>query len=189
VWCGWICHLGALQEFLFMGKFEILKGRRSQDILRYVRAGVLVFLIAQILITKTNIFVHYDPFKVAFNLFSANLLGYILLGVLLVSSLFINRPFCRTVCPIGIMLGWVSLIPGASVIGVKKDACAGCKQCAGACKIHAITRHNRVSQLVNQDCIGCGECLDACGQKGLGFHTAGKEFPNVVNLGKCNTKD
>ncbi len=184
VWCGWICHLGALQEFLFMGKFEILKSHKTQDILRYIRIVVLVLLVAQILITKTNIFVRYDPFKVAYNLFSAYILGYILLGILLVSSLFINRPFCRAVCPIGLILGWVSLIPGASVIGVQKGACKSCNQCAGACKINAITRENRISRLVNQDCIACGECLDACGQKGLGFQRAGKEFPNTIKLEK-----
>lgn len=182
VWCGWICHLGALQEFLFMGKFEILKSPKAQDILRYVRISVFVILVIQILITNTNIFVHYDPFKIAFNIFSTSTLGYILLGILLVSSLFINRPFCRTACPIGLILGWVSLIPGASVIGVKKGACAGCKSCAGACKIHAISRENKTSRLVNQDCIGCGECVDACGQNGLGFHKAGKQFPNIVTL-------
>lgn len=182
VWCGWICHLGALQEFLFMGKFEILKSPKAQDILRYVRISVVVILVVQILITNTNIFVHYDPFKIAFNLFSTSTLGYILLGIMLVSSLFINRPFCRTVCPIGLILGWVSLIPGASVIGVKKGACAGCKSCASACNIHAISRENKTSRLVNQDCIGCGECVDACGQNGLGFHKAGKQFPNIVTL-------
>ena len=180
VWCGWICHLGALQEFLFQGKMEILKGRKSQVVLRYIRYGVLAVLVAQLLITKTNVFVHYDPFKVAYNLFSASTLGYVLLGVLLVSSVFINRPFCRTVCPIGLVLGWVSLIPGASVIGVKKDMCVGCNQCNSACHIHAITRENKVSRLVNQDCIACGECLDACKNNGLAFFQLGKSHPNNV---------
>jgi len=180
VWCGWICHLGALQEFLFRGKMEILKGRKSQNVLRYVRIGVLVVLVAQLLITQTNVFVHYDPFKVAYNLFSASTLGYVLLGVMLVSSVFINRPFCRTVCPIGLVLGWVSLIPGASVIGVKKDKCVGCNQCNTACHIHAITRENKVSRLVNQDCIACGECMDACKNNGLTFFQLGKSHPNNV---------
>lgn len=180
VWCGWICHLGALQEFLFRGKMEILKGRKSQDVLRYIRYGVLAVLVAQLLITKTNVFVHYDPFKVAYNLFSASTLGYVLLGILLVSSVFINRPFCRTVCPIGLVLGWVSLIPGASVIGVKKDKCMGCNQCNSACHIHAITRENKVSRLVNQDCIACGECLDACKNNGLTFFHLGRSHPNNV---------
>lgn len=189
VWCGWICHLGALQEFLFRGKMEILKGRKAQNVLRYVRIGVLVVLVAQLLITQTNVFVHYDPFKVAYNLFSASTLGYVLLGVLLVSSVFINRPFCRTVCPIGLVLGWVSLIPGASVIGVKKDKCVGCNQCSSACHIHAITRENKVSRLVNQDCIACGECMDACKNNGLTFFQLGKSHPNNVICKNEHTKN
>jgi len=169
VWCGWICHLGALQELLYHpGKVKILQSAKAQFFMRYFRIAVLITLIIQIAVTKTNIFKHYDPFKVAFNLFSANTTGWILLGLLIVSSIFIYRPFCKTICPIGLILGWITKIPGASIIGVK-GKCTSCISCNNACKINAITRTEKLSSLENQECIACGDCIDTCKQSGLTF--------------------
>ena len=175
VWCGWICHLGALQEFIFLpGRLNILKSEKSQKIMRMIRIVLLVVLIAQLIITRTNYLVKIDPFKVAFNLFSTNITGYILLILLLISSIFIFRPFCKMICPIGLVLGWISKIPGASVIGVNNEYNA-CDLCSSACKINAITRDNKSSAIDNQECIACGECIDSCPQKGLSFFRKGKK--------------
>ncbi len=170
VYCGWICHLGALQEFIYLpAKIKILQSEKAQKIMRAIRIFFLVALIVQLFITKTNIFRHYDPFKVAFNLIGANTLSWILLGLLLVSSVFIYRPFCKTVCPIGLILGWVNKIPGASVIG-NNGNCSGCKNCETHCKIRAITRdHKLFSKLDNQECIACGECISNCNKNTLRF--------------------
>lgn len=162
VWCGWVCHLGALQEFIFRpGVIKVLQTRKSQIILKWVRIVVLVILLAQIITTRTNIFIHYDPFKVAFNLFSANTLGYILLVIMLVSSALIYRPFCRTLCPVGLILGWVSHIPGAAKLS-KNDSCIDCKTCSNTCKQNAMVYENKKSLLDNEDCILCGDCMDSC---------------------------
>lgn len=162
VWCGWVCHLGALQEFIFRpGMLKKLKNRKSQVVFKWIRILVLIILIAQIVVTKTNIFIHYDPFKVAFNLFSANTLGYILLAILLLTSLLIYRPFCRAICPVGLILGWISHIPGASKLH-KNDSCVDCKSCSYACRHNAMTYENKKSHLDNEDCILCGDCMDTC---------------------------
>ena len=167
VWCGWLCHLGGLQEFLFQSpKLNMLKMQKTQDILRYIRMGFLVVLIIQLLITRTNIFIHYDPFKVAFNLFSANLTGYILLVLMLISSVLIYRPFCRTVCPIGLILGWIALIPDARQLS-KKDSCIDCISCSKSCQSKAMTYENKKSVLQVQDCILCGDCMGSCKKHSL----------------------
>lgn len=167
IWCGWLCHLGGLQEFLFQSpKLNILKKKKTQDILRFIRIGFLVVLIIQLFITRTNIFIHYDPFKVAFNLFSANLTGYILLVPMLISSVLIYRPFCRTVCPIGLILGWVALIPGARQLS-KNDSCIDCISCSKSCQSKAMTYEHKKSVLNVQDCILCGDCMGSCKKKSL----------------------
>jgi Pyruvate/2-oxoacid:ferredoxin oxidoreductase delta subunit len=167
VWCGWLCHLGGLQEFLFQSaKLDILKSRKTQVILRYIRIGILVILIIQLFITRTNIFIHYDPFKVAFNLFSANTTGYVLLVLLLISSVLIYRPFCRAVCPVGLILGWVALIPGARQLS-KNDSCIDCVSCSKSCHSRAMTYENKQSVLNVQDCILCGDCMGSCKKHSL----------------------
>ncbi|WP_346861412.1 4Fe-4S binding protein [uncultured Draconibacterium sp.] len=162
VWCGWVCHLGALQEFIFRpGLLNVLQTRKSQLVLKWIRIATLVILLVQIITTRTNIFIHYDPFKVAFNLFSANVLGYVLVTIMLISSVLIYRPFCRAFCPVGLILGWVSRIPGASKLN-KNESCIDCKSCSNTCRHNAMTYENKKSSLDNEDCILCGDCLDSC---------------------------
>ena len=181
VFCGWICYLGALQEFLYIKKVKIFQTEKAQKIMRIIRIVLLVVLIAQLSITREILWNKIGPFKTAFNLFSPNLTGYILLGILLVSSLFIHRPFCKTVCPVGLIDGWISKIPGASILGIN-NSCAGCNTCNTACQINAITREGKTSKLDNQECIRCGDCMDDCRIKSISFYKKGKKHNDKIIL-------
>ncbi len=162
VWCGWVCHLGALQEFIYRPTlFKGLQNEKSQRILRYVQYGALIALILQLLITRINLFIKIDPFKVAFNLFSVNATGYVLLAVLLISSILIYRPFCRAICPVGLVLGWIEKIPGASKLQIT-PSCKSCKQCVKACDSNAISSTADQYIIDQENCIRCGKCLDTC---------------------------
>jgi ferredoxin len=169
VYCGWLCHLGAFQEFLYIpGKIRILQSEKAQKAMRGIRTGFLVVLVIQVIITHSNIFKNYDPFKAAYNLMASNTLSWVLLGLLLSSSVFIFRPFCKAVCPVGLMLGWINKIPGARVIG-NNGKCTGCKNCDTTCQIRAITRDSQFSRLDNQECIACGNCVSNCRKEALSF--------------------
>jgi len=183
VWCGWVCQLGAVQEFLHLpAKYNFLKGRKSQNVMRVIRWVLFVALVAQLFISRELFYCKIDPFLSIFNLQlsrSYTLINGILLGLLLLSSLFMYRPFCRTMCPIGLLLGLVSKIPGASLIGVSSE-CTSCTLCNNSCKIEAITRKGKESYLDNQDCIACGECLSSCKKASLSFQRNGKTNPSAV---------
>ena len=167
IWCGWLCHLGGLQDFLFQSpKLHILKTNNAQNILRHIRIGLLAVLIVQILITKTNMYIHYDPFKVAFNLFSTNTTGYALLVLLLAASVLIYRPFCRAVCPVGLILGWITLIPGARRLS-KNESCVDCITCSKSCRSKVMIYERQKSILNIQDCILCGDCMGSCKKNSL----------------------
>jgi len=169
VWCGWFCHLGAFQEFIFRpSKFELLKSYKAQQILKYIRYTSILVLIAQLLITKTNLWCEIDPFKVAFNIYSSNITGYVLLGILFISSVFVNKPFCRGFCPIGTILGLVGKIPGASILQVSSE-CFGCSVCDKECSPRAITKVDKKLILDNEECILCGDCLSPCKKSGIKF--------------------
>jgi ferredoxin len=175
VFCGWICHLGALQEFIFgSSRLKLFQNTKAQKIMRIIRIVALIVLIVQVIITKTNLYKKIDPFAVIFNFYSIHLTGYILAGILVISSIFIYRPFCKTLCPIGIILGWVSKIPGASVLGTK-SSCISCMNCNNSCKIRAITHDNKTSILENQECIRCGDCMDGCKKSSISFYFKGKK--------------
>ena len=186
VFCGWICYLGALQEFLYIGKVKIFQTEKAQKIMRIMRYVTTSALIIQLTLSglfteDTILWNKVGPFKVAFNLFSPNLTGYILLGILLVSSVFIYRPFCKAICPVGLIHGWVSKIPGASILGIS-NSCAGCKTCSTSCQINAITRDGKTSKLDNQECIRCGDCMDDCKVKSISFYNKNKKHNDKIIL-------
>jgi polyferredoxin len=182
VFCGWICHMGAVQEFLFLGsRFRFLQSERAQVIMRRVRIVALVALVAQVAITQTNLFKKIDPFAVLYNFNSATLLGWVLVAVLGVASVLLHRPFCKTLCPIGLILGWVSKIPGASLLGPSSQ-CLGCSVCHSVCRINAITRDDKRSILENQECIRCGECLGHCRKSSLTFCRYSRGHPGRVEM-------
>lgn len=162
VWCGWVCHLGAFQEFIYRpGKMKLLQSAPAQKALKITQYVALAALLIQLVLTRTNLFIKIDPFKVAFNLFSANLTGYILLALMLLSSLLIYRPFCRGFCPVGLILGWVERIPGASKLQID-SSCKSCMKCEKECDSRAILKDTDSLRIDQESCIRCGDCLDNC---------------------------
>ncbi len=177
VYCGWICHLGALQEFIFKtSAFKLFQNERAQKIMRGIRIAALIILISQLLITQTNLYKEIDPFAIIFNFSSEYATGWILVAIVVFSSAFLYRPFCKTVCPVGLTLGWISEIPGASVLGAKQN-CNSCLLCHKSCDNNAITHENKISILQNQECIRCGECINGCRKNAIGFFRKSKKHP------------
>jgi NAD-dependent dihydropyrimidine dehydrogenase PreA subunit len=163
VWCGWLCHLGAFQEFLFRNPLgKTFTSEKWQKAFKYIQVSLLIALIIQLIATRTNLFVKIDPFKVAFNLMSSNLTGYILLILLLISSVFIYRPFCRAACPVGLILGWVSRIPYSHRICIDKESCNSCCRCASSCNQMALVNDGKIIKIRQDECIACGECITKC---------------------------
>jgi ferredoxin len=181
VFCGWICYLGAIQEFLYIGDIKILQSEKAQKIMRSIRYVILGILLVQLAVSQSIEWSKIGPFKVIFNLYSPNITGYVLLVILLISSLFIHRPFCKMVCPAGLIFGWVTKIPGASVLGIT-TSCAGCKICNTSCEIRAITREGKISKLDNQECIMCGGCMNDCKIKSIKPFTNNKEHHGQITL-------
>ncbi|MGE5521989.1 MAG: 4Fe-4S binding protein [Candidatus Dadabacteria bacterium] len=162
VYCGWICHLGALQELIYTSSStRLFQSNKSQKIMRYLRIAALVILITQLIITRTNLYKNVDPFSVVFSFYSKYFIGWALVVIIVGTSLLLFRPFCKTLCPVGLTLGWISKIPGASVVGVKNE-CINCNLCTKTCNIRAITRDSKLTVIESQECIRCGQCLDSC---------------------------
>lgn len=168
-WCGWLCHLGGLQDFLFRANSrKWLASDKSQKIISYVQIGLLAALIVQLIITRSIVWIKYDPFKVAFNFISANTTGYVLVVLLLVSSVLVYRPFCRIACPVGLILGWVTKIPGARKLSIS-SSCVNCKSCVKSCKQQSVAVIQNKVMVNTQDCILCGDCIESCKKNSIGL--------------------
>ncbi|PID30145.1 MAG: hypothetical protein CSB55_00020 [Candidatus Cloacimonadota bacterium] len=175
VWCGWLCHFGALQEFLFLGnRFPFLKSKIIQKILKISQISLLAILLIQLFVTKRNLFDETDPFVSSFNLMINSQISLILFILLMSSSALIYRPFCRGACPVGLILGLISKIPGASIID-KDNNCLGCTLCEDTCKIEAISRYKPESKknyetvFNHAECNACGDCFNLCKKSSVKF--------------------
>ena len=152
IWCGWLCHFGALQEFLFRNpRMKLWRTKRTQKILHFVQTFSFLALTIWILFAQINIVCTYDPFVKIFTFTASGWLAYTLIGFLIISSLLVYRPFCRAVCPIGLILNWSTRLPFANKIVL--DGCTGCKKCHKYCKMGSIQ-----DKKVDMACIACGEC-------------------------------
>lgn len=170
IWCGWLCHLGGVQDFLFRSpKLKIWATEKSQRYLRVTRYTIFALWILQLILMRQNLFCQYDPFKTLFNLIFTDWVSIALLALLLLSSVLIYRPFCRTICPVGVILGWISRLLGARRMAIGSD-CINCGLCAKECAMHAVKRCGEKSLIDNENCIACGECATACRKNQIKNH-------------------
>jgi polyferredoxin len=138
IWCGWLCWLGALQEFIFQkNKWKPLKSKKTQKILRYIQTAAFVSLVIWVILTQRPVLCGYDPFVSIFKLRIFNWVGYITVPLLLISSLFIYRPFCRILCPIGWLLYVIKFVPFISKLKISE--CTNCKKCQSYCNLNAFS--------------------------------------------------
>ena len=88
---------------------------------------------------------------------------FLLMLVILGACVFIYRPFCRFLCPLG---AWYGLFNKLSAFGITVDKakCTGCNACVRFCKMDC--------QKVNdRECINCGECKKICPEGAINFKT------------------
>lgn len=157
-WCGWICPLGGLQEFLYRKGLIPRPGPRVVGLLRWMRRGLTVLLIVWLGITGINFWLEVDPFKSIFNLMVFGWSGWLLVGGILLLSLLIYRPFCRAACPLGLALGLVGRLPGAAGPAIE-DSCISGKLCMKSCPTGAMDACGTPNM---ENCIACGDCLEIC---------------------------
>jgi len=155
IWCGWLCWLGAFQEFIFkLNRWELLKSKKAREVLVYIQTCAFVVFVAWIIYAQRPVLCGYDPFISIVRIQIYNWIGYITVPLLIISSLFIYRPFCRILCPIGWLLYVVKYLPFAAKLNIAE--CTDCGRCHSYCKLHAIQ-----NKQVEKTCIMCGECKNS----------------------------
>ena len=164
VFCGWICPLGTIQEFVsgfgrkkLKRRFNHLVPEKLDKVLRYARYLVLAWVLYMTAVTGTLVFSEYDPYFALFNFWTSevSIIGLVILGVTLVLSFFVERPWCKYACPYGALLGLTNLF---RVFGIRRNE-ATCKA-DGACSIMCPMNIpvDNVKVVRDHQCISCLEC-------------------------------
>lgn len=178
--CGFLCPFGFVQDLLYKIPLPKLKIPKTIDkplrYLKYVVLIVFVILLPMFLKDKYGIGTPYfcklicpsgtleggfplllkdkNLRMAAGALFDCKVT---VLAIIVILSIFIYRPFCKFLCPLG---AFYSLFNKVSLyrLAVDKDKCTGCKVCERNCKMGVEITKN----INSPECIRCGECKTVC---------------------------
>ncbi len=164
VFCGWVCPFGTFQEGLgklgkklFRRRYNRFVPERIDRVLRYARYLVLAWVVYMTAATGTLIFSAYDPYFTLFNLWSDEVAigGAVILGLTVLASLFVERPWCKYACPYGAFLGVFNLF---RVFRIRRSeaTCKACSVCDINCPMNI--KISQKSIVRDPQCISCLEC-------------------------------
>ena len=190
VFCVAGCPLGAVQH--------LLAGKRSLRIpagpLFLLRGLPLVALVATswLALRGTCLLVCLlDPYKTAFFfgsgwiqrmlhlvqgglvepgvLWIGDLTAWGILLAAVALGLWVYRPFCRFVCPYGVLLGLLSMV-ALKRRSIEPNQCVQCGICEKHCPVNAIVRDPQTKEFTisSYHCIQCNRCSSDCRKNGIG---------------------
>ena len=195
--CGFLCPFGLLQDLLhkipFPKKIKTFKGDKFLRELKYAVLIVMV-IILPLFVKLTPVFCKYlcpsgtvSGLLLAlgdttlFRLFGSRFAWKAcVLGMIVLLSVVIYRPFCKYLCPLGAFYAPFNKV-AAVRIAVAGDKCIGCGACAEECGMGVDP-----SKTPNHtECIRCGDCIHRCPTKALRYtwpgadKTAGATAPHT----------
>ncbi len=184
--CGFLCPFGFVQELLHriplprkkIGRF---RGDRALRCLKYAVLAVLVTGLP-LLLDWTPAFCKYlcpagtleggvplvllNLGGVRFEIGALYFWQLASLLLILAACLFLYRPFCKYLCPLGAIYGTMNRV-SLYRMRPQTEKCIGCGTCADLCPMQVDPSKTPNSA----ECIRCGRCVSACptGALYLGF--------------------
>ena len=132
--CAGVCPFGAVQDLVSFSPQKLdTRVNAVLGLIPYIYLGLAVLYAA----TGTDFIIcRYDPFVGIFR-FDATFGMFIFAGTLLVSGIFIARPYCRFLCPYGVLLNWISRFSWKHIT-ITPTSCIQCRLCEDSCPYDAI---------------------------------------------------
>ena len=181
--CGYVCPMGLIQDLIY--RIKTPKRRVRFRYIRYLKYLVLIiFVVLLPMLVLHELSGFGEPWfckyicpsgtifgaipLLAVNGFLRDLAGVLLIvklsivTALLAASLFIYRPFCRLLCPLGAIYALFNRIAFIKM-RCDKEKCTSCNKCAQACQLVL----EPAKQPNSPECVRCGTCKAACEAKAL----------------------
>ncbi|MFC1726385.1 4Fe-4S binding protein [candidate division KSB1 bacterium] len=109
-YCEWFCPFGSVQEcFGAVGGAKARRPEKYKDFLKWLQRGIALSAIVFALLYRNPGISSYEVFGTMFMLVGSNYI-FILLGLVLVTSIFIKRPWCSYLCPLRPVTDFIRLL-------------------------------------------------------------------------------
>lgn len=165
LFCGWLCPFGSLQEIIHkaagvvgLKRWQFQLPRRWHDRLKWVKYAAFFGLLAvsAFSMTAAEMLAEIEPFKTTFLVGPLNRAWpyTLFLAAILGIAIFIERPFCKYLCPLGGALAMPSTFRWFGLR--RKPDCNRCKACAVGCGSQAIDADGRID---HRECLHCLDCM------------------------------
>jgi NapH/MauN family ferredoxin-type protein len=166
LFCGWVCPIGALQELANRVPLSRkLKITLPFTLTNPIRIAIFALFLAIVFMASLNIYDYFNPFE--FLHWGFELVGSVAIAVTLIAGLFIFRPFCYLVCPLG-LITWVLEHFSLVKVRVKDELCTECNVCVKKSRCPAVPAILE-GWRSRPDCHACGRCIELCPEKALAF--------------------
>ena len=165
IFCGWLCPFGALQELL--GKLARLlripaatlgpAARRRLAPVKYVVLAGLAGLSLHSM-TAAGAAAEIEPFKTAVSMHFARDWPFVAwAAALLAAALFVERFFCRVLCPLGaaMALGGKLRLRRLDPLPRRAQCGSPCRLCERNCPVQAIRPNGKIDM---DECFYCLDC-------------------------------
>ncbi len=163
VFCGWLCPFGALQELLSEGARKLKVPQVNIPFALHERLWPIKYVIFlglfAVSLHSVNIAfmgAEVEPFKTAILLKFMRHWPFVLYAVsLLAAGLFIERFFCRYLCPLGAALAIPARIRMFEWLKRRPQCGRECGICAQRCPVQAIHPSGAINPNECIHCLGC----------------------------------
>jgi len=170
--CSWLCPIGTISEYLWRAGKKLFRRDffppRWLDLplrsLKYLLLAFFVWAISSMSAMGIRDFMQ-SPYGLIADVKMLNFFrhigetGLLVLGVLVVASVFVPNFWCRFLCPYGALLGLTSWLSPMK-IRRNPEPCIDCAKCAKACP--SALPVDKLVKIQSVECTGCLECVAVC---------------------------
>jgi NosR/NirI family transcriptional regulator, nitrous oxide reductase regulator len=165
MFCGWLCPYGAGSEIvhklagaLGLKRFQFELPKPLHDKLKWIKYGIFAGLLAVSFgsMGLAEKLAEVEPFKTTFLVGVTHRAWPFVAfwSLLAAAALFIERPFCKYLCPLGASLAVPSTFRWWGL--KRKQECGPCRACETGCGSQAIGLDGRIDQ---RECLLCLDCM------------------------------
>ncbi len=163
VYCGWLCPFGALQELtnnlaIRFGVRQIAVPQALHERLWVIKYTLFVALIALSFYSmeKALIAAEVEPFKTAISMRFLRAWPFLVfVAAILFAGLFIERFYCRYLCPLGAGLAIPAKLKIFDWLRRRPQCGRECRLCETKCTVGAIDPLGRINP---NECVLCLRC-------------------------------